>query len=170
VYGIRSQVDSLLSPRHSGPGPEDGPATEITLWRGDNKESTCDLIPYTFRNEGGAQSEGGVVKFDAAFLQQPDATFLVKIEWDPTDPTVNPFNPPDREIDLLLGDGFQTVEACLSLVSEGTLVDLDPDIDDVYEHPEGEPWCLAGERLVLGTDGLWTQIQWYDGGEDPNWR
>jgi hypothetical protein len=47
---------------------------------------------------------------------------------------------------------------------------LDPDPDDIFIHPAGVPWCLAGQQQVLLDDGTWRQIQWYDGGIDPNWR
>ncbi len=148
---------------------QDGPADAIQLWRGDNlKSEECLDLAYSFR------IESDVVLFDANFETQPDAQFLIKIEWDPSDPVVDPFNPPDRQIDVDFDGNFDPVEAC-----DGRNVGDDPDadpsadpsIDDTFEHPDNTPWCLAGEKLVLLEDGSWQQIQWYHGeGEDPQFR
>jgi hypothetical protein len=137
-------------------------------------------VAYTFRIEGDS------VLFDAdlASDDQENANFLIRIDWDSADPIVDPFNTPHREINYFPNvdaNDYDPVSACVRLVSEGTVIDPDPDPDDVYEHPTGPlssgkfdgeivPWCLAGERLVLLETGEWQQIQWYDGAGDPRWR
>ena len=160
---------------------ENGPAEEITLGRGENlKGDDCVEVAYTSRIEGDS------VLFDADLASdvQENANFLIRIDWDPADPTVDPFDTPHREINYFPNvdaNDYDPVSACLSLVSEGTIIDPDPDPDDVYEHPMGPldsgkfageivPWCLAGEKLVLLETGEWQQIQWYDGAGDPRWR
>ena len=161
---------------------ENGPAEEISLGRGENlKEDACVEVAYTFRIEGDS------VLFDAdlASDDQENANFLLRIDWDPADPAIDPFNTPHREINYFPSvdaNDYDPVSACLSLIDEGTVIDPDPDPDDVYEHPigpvgsppkfDGEivPWCLAGEKLVLLESGQWQQIQWYDGAGDPRWR
>jgi hypothetical protein len=166
--------------------PDDnGPAEEISLGRGENldkedEEVECVEVAYTFRIEDDS------VLFDADLVSdvQENANFLVRIDWEPGDPTIDPFNTPHREINYfpnVNANDYEQVSACLSLVSEGDVIDPDPDPDDVYEHPEGPldsgkfdgeivPWCLAGERLVLLESGEWQQIQWYDGAGDPRWK
>jgi hypothetical protein len=158
---------------------EEGPAEDISLGRGENlKDDLCVEVAYTFRIEDDS------VLFDADLTSddQENANFLVQIDWEPGDPTIDPFNTPHREINYFpdVNNDYVGVSACLSLLDEGSDEDPEPDPDDVYEHPigpvghplEGEiiPWCLAGERLVLLESGDWQQIQWYDGAGDPRWR
>lgn len=148
----------------AAPNP-DGPADAVTLWRGENKDgSECVLLPYTL------QIQDDVVHFDADFDLQPAASFLIRIDWDPTSPMVDPFNPPDREIDVEIDGTFVPVVACDGRTAAGSDPTADPAIDDTFVHPDGVQWCLAGEKLVLLANGSWQQIQWFHGGEDPNWR
>ena len=158
---------------------EDGPAEEISLGRGENlKNDPCVEVAYTFRIE----DDGVLFDVDLTSDEQENANFLVRIDWEPGDPTIDPFNTPHREINYFpdVNNDYVGVSACLSLLDEGSDEDPEPDPDDVYEHPiwpvghplEGEiiPWCLAGERLDLLESGDWQQIQWYDGAGDPKWR
>lgn len=153
---------------------QEGPADEISLGRGLNlKSSECGLVPYTF------QIEADAVLFDTNVEGEDGANFLVRIDWDPADPEIDPFNTPHREIDFTVNgvEDYVPVVKCVSLLVEGPDMNPDPDPNDVYEHPtvgEGDdaivPWCLAGEKLVLLETGEWQQIQWYDGAGDPRWR
>ncbi len=150
---------------------EDGPALDGLVQRGDNlKDDDCSRIPYTF------QIQDDSVYFD--YLDGGEgARFLVRIDWDPADPIVDPLNPPDRLINYApdVDPGAYVVGmACASLVFDSDLSDPTPKIDDEYEHPDvgGEvvPWCIAGEQLTLTSSGEWQQIQWWDGTGDPRWR
>ena len=161
---------------------EGGVASAIALGRGENlKEDLCTVVAYTFRIE----ADGVFLDADLASDGQENANMLVRIDWDPADPAIDPFSTPHREVNYFPNvdaDDYDPVSACVSLLDEGTVIDPDPDPDDVYEHPigpvgdpakfDGEivPWCLAGEKLVLSESGEWQQIQWYDGAGDPKWR
>jgi hypothetical protein len=175
--------DSTSGP--TAPVDEEGPALVIHLTRGDNRiyegkpNQECVPVAYTFRIEDDS------VFFDADLTGQENARFLIRIEWDPASPEVDPFNSPDRSVNFFpegRTDGYDQVEPCTGLESEGPApTDVDPDKNDIYGHPTGAaggtygadeivPWCLAGEQLVLLGDGTWQQIQWYDGAGDPHWR
>jgi hypothetical protein len=161
---------------------EGGVAAAITLGRGANlKEDPCTEVAYTFRIE----ADSVFLDADLASLDQENANMLVRIDWNSADPAIDPFNTPHREVNYFPNvdaDDFDPVPACVRLLDEGTVIDPDPDPDDVYEHPigpvgdpakfDGEivPWCLAGEKLVLLASGEWQQVQWYDGAGDPRWR
>jgi len=158
----------------------DGPAlTSSTLTRALNTkedDTDCDLIPYTF------QIEEKSVYVNFLDTEDDGARFLVKIEWDPNDVTVNPLDPPAREVDYFDDgvDDYYPGVACVSTTATGPVT---PSIDDIYGHPSSTidepidpiapgvevPVCLAGEQLLLTPDG-WQQIQWWDIKGDPRWR
>jgi hypothetical protein len=132
------------------------------------------------RNTGGDEP---FVLFDANLDDAPTAHFVLRIDWEDTI-VVSPggiSNPPQRLINFdpeTDPEGYEPVQACTRLISEGTFESLDPDPDDVYGHPTDSrfendelPWCLAGEQLVLLDSGEWQQVQWFDGeGPDPRFR
>ena len=190
ALGVNQSLFKLVSLREfdagdldcgdTGVGPtapdEEGPAEQIILGRGDNtKGDPCNEVAYTFRIETDS------VLFDANLDGQENANFLIRIDWDPDVVTVDPLNPPDRQINyfpFVDPDDYETAVSCVRLLDEGDVVDEDPDPDDLYEHPMGPtaggkfdgeivPWCIAGEKLVLTETGQWKQIQWYDGAGDP---
>ena len=141
-------------------GVDGDAADRVTVTRQSNKgDCTDDLIEYTI-----VIDDTGVV-FDPNIGDREDTNFLVQIDWAPY---ADPFTPPHRTISL---DGvtYEPVEACSSQDSEGSVILLDPDPDDIFLHPTEVPWCLAGQQQVLLDDGTWQQIQWYDGGIDPRW-
>jgi hypothetical protein len=145
---------------------EDGDAAvEVTVTRQNNK-GNCDddLVAYNLviDNDG--------VEFDPNIGDREDTNFLVQIDWAPYEDPFTPFNPPPRLISL---DGvtYEPVTACESLFDEGANdFPLVPDSDDIFIHPANTPWCMAGESQVLLGNEMWQQVQWYDGGIDPNWR
>ena len=139
----------------------DGPALDGSVERLDDLKGdgncTEDAVPYTF------QIESDSVYFD--YLDGGEgAQFIVRIDWDPSDPIVNPIAPPVRQIDYT-DDGIENYVdgvACLS-VSGG-----------VYVHPpDGSggviPWCLIDHDISLTPDG-WQQVQWWHGQGDPRWK
>jgi hypothetical protein len=137
----------------------DGPALDGLVTRGSDLKSNdpCEAVPYIF------QIQDDSVYFD--YLDGGEgAQFIVRIDWDPSDPIVNPIAPPIREIDYT-DDGVENYVpgvACVS-VSGG-----------VYVHPtdaagDDIPWCLIDHDIELTEDG-WQQIQWWHGQGDPRWR
>jgi hypothetical protein len=141
----------------------DGPALDGSVERLDDlkSENDCSLeenaVPYTF------QIQSDSVYFD--YLDDGEgAQFIVRIDWDPSDPIVNPIAPPIRKIDYTNDgvDNYVDGVACVS-VSGG-----------VYVHPtDGAgndiPWCLIDHVIELTEDG-WQQIQRWHGQGDPRWR
>lgn len=145
---------------------EAGPALEAVLERLQNtKDSDCtDLVEYTF-----------VIEADNVYFDFNDtgvgARFLVRIEWDPSDPIVNPITPTIRYVNYYDDTEANYVPgvACLATgFDEGANIDPLPDADDFYEHPPGIPVCLAGQ-IVIPASGGWQQIQWWDVIGDPRW-
>ena len=144
-------------------GPQDptsiaaaGPAVDGSVERLDDLkgEGNCeeDPLPYTF------QIQSDSVYFD--YLDGGEgAQFIVRIDWDPSDPIVNPIAPPVRQIDYT-DDGVENYVdgvACLSVIG------------GVYTHPLGVPWCLIDHQIELTPYG-WQQIQWWHGQGDPRWK
>ncbi len=138
----------------------DGPAVDGSVERlNDLKgegDCTVDAVPYTFQ-----------IQSDSVYFNYLDggegAQFIVRIDWDPSDPIVNPIAPPVREIDYTNDgvDNYVPGVACVS-VSGGE-----------YTHPivggEEIPWCLIDHDIELTEDG-WQQIQWWHGQGDPRWK
>jgi hypothetical protein len=174
VVTTRTFDGEFLCGESRGPtsADEDGPALDGLVERGDNlKVDDCERIPYTF------QIQDDSVYFDYLDDGEQGARFLVRIDWDPADPIVDPLDPPDRLINYApdVDPGAYVVGlACSSLVFDSDPSDPTPKIDDEYEHPvvggEVVPWCIAGEQLTLTSSGEWQQIQWWDGIGDPRWR
>ena len=142
-------------------------ATGASFERGEKSdgEDSCELgggvIPVTL--EIGPSD----VLFDfPTNTTYPGARFVVKIEWNPSDPIVDPNNPPVREVDYELDGTFVTVVACSSSTAP---LNATPSIDFEYGHPAGAPVCLAGQELLLTQQG-WQQVQYYDVLFDPKWR
>ena len=115
-------------------------------------------MPYTF------QIQSDSVYFD--YLDGGEgAQFIVRIDWDPSDPIVNPIAPPVRQIDST-DDGDENYVDGVACVS----VEIDPvSGETVYTHPPGVPWCLIDHDIELTPDG-WQQIQWWHGQGDPRWK
>jgi hypothetical protein len=139
----------------------DGPAVAGSVERLDDLKGTgdceIDAVPYTF------QIESESVYFD--YLDSGEgAQFIVRIDWKPGDPVVDPIAPPVRQIDYT-DDGVENYVdgvACVS-VSGG-----------VYVHPTDGggnviPWCLIDHDIELTPDG-WQQVQWWHGQGDPRWK
>ena len=139
----------------------DGPAVDGSVERLDDLKGegdcTTDAVPYTF------QIQDDSVYFD--YLDSGEgAQFIVRIDWKPGDPLVDPISPPIRQIDFTNDgvDNYVDGVACTS-VSGG-----------VYVHPtDGAgndiPWCLIDHDINLTPDG-WQQIQWWHGQGDPRWK
>ena len=96
----------------------------------------------------------------------PGARFMVRIDWNPAFPTVDPFNPPDRQVAYDVNGSYVTGEACTGTNAPPGVV---PTPAFVYNHPVDTPVCLAGEQLLLTPDG-WQQIQFWDVLYDPKWK
>jgi hypothetical protein len=144
-------------------------ATEVEVSRLANKDNECEEITPTVLYN--LDIEDTSVLFDPDLSTETDALFLVRIDWAPT---IDPFEPLTRKISLSgdLGD-LEDIVACASLLQDpvdGTPVNPDPDPADTIQRPDGTPWCLAGQRQELLSDGTWQQIQWYYGGGDPRWQ
>ena len=138
----------------------DGPALDGLVTRGSDLKTTdpCVAVPYTF------QIQSDSVYFD--YLDGGEgAQFIVRIDWDPSDPIVNPIAPPVRQIDST-DDGVENYVDGVACVS----VEIDPvSGETVYTHPPGVPWCLIDHDIELTPDG-WQQIQWWHGQGDPRWK
>jgi hypothetical protein len=139
---------------------EGGPALDGLVTRGSDLKSTdpCVPVPYIF------QIETDNVYFDYLDNGEDGAQFVVRIDWDPNDVTVDPIRPPVRQIDYT-NDGIENYVDGVKCVSVA---------DGVYLHPEDEgentiPWCLIDHQIELTPDG-WQQIQWWHGQGDPRWR
>ena len=138
---------------------EPGPALSANVVRGTDLKGSCDFdVPYTF------QIETDNVHFNYLDNGEDGAQFVVRIDWDPSNPIVNPIAPPVRKINYIDDDPANYVDgvACLS-VSGG-----------VYLHPTDDagndiPWCLIDHDIELTPAG-WQQIQWWHGQGDPRWR
>jgi len=155
-------VPSLLCGEERAPTSidEGGPALDGLVTRGSDLKSTdpCVPVPYTF------QIQDDSVYFDYLDSDEVGAQFIVRIDWDPNDVTVDPIRPPVRQIDYTNDDIENYVDGvkCVSVT------------DGVYLHPEDEggstiPWCLIDHDIELTPAG-WQQIQWWHGQGDPRWR
>jgi len=149
---------------------EDGPALDALVTRGSDLKSTdpCVPVPYVF------EIQDDSVYFD--YLDNGDgAQFVVRIDWDPSDPIVNPLVPPVRQINWTDDSdaNYEYGVACLYLDDSGTPVHP-PDPDAEPPDPDAEndktvPWCLIEQTLQLTEKG-WQQIQRWHGQGDPRWR